>query len=129
MRSFAVALLLGVLLLPGLAAAQYYAHVDITCDTPTVMQGEYACFTISFDHNLVGQHPVVLEVYVEGPGGGYWLQGVYDITLRWCGDQSREDCVLIPDCAPLGEYTFNVFLYSQNGYLADQDSCTIEVVG
>jgi hypothetical protein len=128
MRSLAVALLLGVLLLPGLAAAQYYANVDISCDTPVVMPGEYACFTITFDHNLVGQHAATLEVYVEGPTGGYWLQAVYDLTLRWCGIQEREDCIMIPACAPGGDYTFHVFLYGENGMLASQDSCTLTVV-
>jgi len=128
MRSLAVALLLGVLLLPGLAAAQYYANVDITADTPTVYPNDMACFTVTLEHNLVGEHPATLEIYIEGPTGGYWLQGVYDLILRWCVNPERQECLLVPACAVGGDYTLHAFLYGENGMLASQDSCAITVM-
>ncbi len=128
MRNLAVVLLLGVLLLPGLAAAQYYANVSINADTPEVYPNDMACFTITFDHNLVGEHPATLEIYIEGPTGGYWLQGVYDLILRWCDIQERQDCLMVPACAPGGDYIIHAFLYGENGMLASQDSCVITVL-
>ncbi len=125
MRYLAIALLFGVLVLPGLASAQYYVDMDMEASSYNLQTGDEVCVTICFDHNVMWRPEARLEVYVTYPSGAevLWYENdfVFPRQAFCC-----QECYTVPNCGEFGEFVVTGYLYYQGNVVA-QDSFTLMI--